>query len=539
MNNRLGIYLIACVLLVSVRTANAHFPWLITTDDGKATLFFGESIADRNYKMPESIAKAKVRSLTKEGATSWLKVAPVETESLIGLQSEESVAEATLILTEVPYGIYHGSQLNYTTIHQCGKLMKELDAEVARSAKAKLFAVAVDTETGVDVFVTWQGKPLAGSEVHLFCDEGHEEATSKTDSSGKVSFTDAEVESGLNGVMLGHTVDVKDSKEYDSASHYLTLTFTAPEDSKPSARKLADLPFEITSFGAVRVGDAAFVYGGHTGDAHSYSTEEQSNQLLSLDLTNPDATWQEVAKGERLQGLAMVPHGSRLVLVGGFTAKNAKGEEHDLHSQASVRAYDTKTQQWSDLPSLPSGRSSHDAAIIGDTIYAVGGWMMGDEEENKWHDTALSLDLSAAKPQWKQLPAPPFQRRALATVAHNGRLYVIGGMDKENGPTREVFVFDPADQQWKQGPDLIGKGRMAGFGAAGWSIGGELVVSTYEGDILVLAEDGSEWNSVGKSADSRFFHRLVPFQSHSLIAVGGANMEEGKFLNIEILDVAN
>jgi hypothetical protein len=187
------------------------------------------------------------------------------------------------------------------------------------------------------------------------------------------------------------------------------------------------------------------------------------------------------------------------------------------------------------LPSLPKGRSSHDAAIISDTIYVVGGWAMAGEEETEWHTDALRLDLSAAVPQWQEIAQPPFERRALATVAHRNRLYVIGGMDKTTGPTREVAVYDPDSNTWSSGPDLIGMGQMAGFGASGWSVGGKLIVSTYEGDLLCLAQDGNSWDSIGKSKDSRFFHRLVPLDSSRLIAVGGANMESGKFLNLEVL----
>ena len=301
--------------------------------------------------------------------------------------------------------------------------------------------------------------------------------------------------------------------------------------------KFDRLPFAITSFGAARVGNTAYVYGGHTGDAHSYSTEEQSNQLLSLNVTDPKATWTEVATGERLQGLAMVPHGTNVVLIGGFQAKNAPGEEHNLHSVSDVRAFDTVSKTWSDLPSLPSGRSSHDAAMIHDTIYVIGGWKMNGDEETEWQTSALALNLSDKNPEWKEIATPPFERRALATVAHQGLLYVIGGMNKAGGPTREVQVYDPKTNSWSTGPELNGESGMAGFGAASWSVGGKLLVSTYEGKVLQLSNDGQSWQELGDTQDSRFFHRLVPLNATSVLAVGGANMESGKFLELEVLSV--
>lgn len=312
---------------------------------------------------------------------------------------------------------------------------------------------------------------------------------------------------------------------------------TENKEGNSSTVKLDDLPFEITSFGAARVGDTAFVYGGHTGNAHAYSTAEQSDQLLALDLTDRSAKWKVVATGAKLQGLAMVPHRSNVIVLGGFTAKNGPGEEHDLHSQTNVRSFDTQTGAWTELPDMPSGRSSHDAAIIGDTIYVVGGWTMAGGEDTEWHTTALSLDLSEGNPEWREVKQPPFERRAIATVAHQGNLFVIGGMDHKSGPSREVNVFDPKTNEWTTGPKLLGKTPMAGFGAAGWSVNGKLVVSTYEGDLLQLDDSGDSWLELGKSKDSRFFHRLVPLDDNRLIALGGANMESGKYLNLEIISI--
>lgn len=49
----------------------------------------------------------------------------------------------------------------------------------------------VDPDGGVDVYVPWQGKPLSGARVSLYCDEGHKEGEAETDEQGKVSFSTA------------------------------------------------------------------------------------------------------------------------------------------------------------------------------------------------------------------------------------------------------------------------------------------------------------------------------------------------------------
>ncbi len=535
---------------LTTSAAHAHFPWLVRGEDGKATLFFGETLSERTYKLPASIAKAEVTIVNAKGDLEPVAVTAVDSDSLIGLQSVEAVPADAFLVSQVTFGIYHGSRLNYHSMRHGGKLPKapvagEKPAQVKNAAARELFAHLTDTDSGVDVLVTLKGKPLVDVEVHLYCAAGHEEGTAKTDSSGKVSFTDKQVEDGLNAIMVGYNVKAAgklNEVTYEAESHYLTITFDDPEQpakekaaEKATSTKFAPLPFAITSFGAARVGDSVFVYGGHMGDAHTYSNEAQSNKLLRLDLKKPEVAWEEIATGERQQGLGMVADKNQVILIGGFTAKNKKGEKQDLHSLALVRAFDLTSKMWSELPSLPEPRSSHDAAKVGDTLYVVGGWNMAGEGNTTWHTTAWSMDLSAADRKWVALPDPAFKRRAVAAVEHHGKLFVVGGMNDDGEPTKAVAIFDPATQGWSEAPELIGEKAMAGFGASAWSAGGKLIVTTYEGDIEQWDESANNWKVLGKSSDARFFHRLMPIDDKSLIAIGGANMESGKFLNLEVI----
>jgi len=286
---------VASVLGLAARPALAHFPWLVVSDEGKPALFFGEGIADTGYKLPDSIKGAEVLAWTGSDSKP-LVLKSVESDDFIGLVAEDKVEKIDALSTEVTYGIYNGNRLQYYASHIAGAL-PESKSEVTGSSDFQV--QLVDTDEGVDVFVTWMGKPLSDIEVHLYCSEGHEEGTSKTNPKGKVSFSDAQVEDGLNGLMLGHTVKDDSGKfgdqAYESTMHYYTVTFTDPETSPDLksettiTKTFDELPFEITSFGAARVGDMAYVYGGHTGDAHQYPEAEQSHPLLGLDLTKADS----------------------------------------------------------------------------------------------------------------------------------------------------------------------------------------------------------------------------------------------------------
>ena len=291
----------------------------------------------------------------------------------------------------------------------------------------------------------------------------------------------------------------------------------------------------VTSFGAAIVDSGLYVYGGHTGEAHAYSTSEQSNELWRLDLKQPKA-WETLATGPRLQGLALVGFNNRLYRVGGFTALNKQGDDHDLRSQAGVARFDAERGVWRDLPPLPEPRSSHDAAVVGDRLFVVGGWQLSGKDESRWHKTAWSMDLTAKSPSWSPLPAPPFERRALALAAHDGKLYAIGGMQHRGGPTTRVDVWDPAAEKWSRGPSLLGE-PMEGFGCSAFATGGRLYVSTIHGNLQRLTKDGKAWETIRKLPTARFFHRMLALDDKHLLIVGGANMSSGKFKGVEIIDV--
>lgn len=310
----------------------------------------------------------------------------------------------------------------------------------------------------------------------------------------------------------------------------------AKPDGPAASEEYPAIPEMVTSFGAAVVDGSLYMYGGHTGRAHSYYKEAQARTLRRLDLRNPKKGWRSLGKGPGLQGLAMVACGGKLYRIGGFTAKNNDGEERDLWSQANVARYDPATKKWTELSPLPEPRSSFDAAVLGDKIYVVGGWQLSGDGETKWHQSAYVLDLAADNPQWKALPKPPFQRRALAVAAYNGKIYAIGGMQKKGGPTQRVAIFDPATDSWAEGPELQGT-KMDGFGASAFATGGRLYVSTYGGSLQRLASDGKSWKVVKQLERARFFHRMLPLSANRLISVGGANMESGKFNEVDVIDV--
>ena len=297
-----------------------------------------------------------------------------------------------------------------------------------------------------------------------------------------------------------------------------------------SISELPPLKSPVTSFGAAIADGFLYVYGGHLGVGHQYSAEQQAKEVLRLNLAQPTA-WEVVGTGPGRTGMAMVAHNHALYRIGGWEAKNAAGEEWNLHSTRDFAKFDIKSGQWTELAPLPQGRSSHDAALVGSKLYVVGGWELGGQGDGNWHKTALVCDLHDTNPTWAEIAKPPFIRRALAVAGYQGKLYAIGGMDDSNDVTTAMYVYDPQTNQWQNGPALPGK-PMDGFGASAFGSAKGLYASTSPGLLYRLDDNGAKWTEVGQMNHPRYFHRLVASDAGRLLIVGGTS-KGGKVPEVE------
>lgn len=113
------------------------------------------------------------------------------------------------------------------------------------------------------------------------------------------------------------------------------------------------------------------------------------------------------------------------------------------------------------LPALPQAAANVGAAVIGKTIYVVGG--QSTPTATAAMKTLLALDLSEREPQWKVLEPLPGAARILPVVAaQGGTLYVISGAEilaGADGKAARRYLNDG----WKY------RSGKAGEAGAGWS----------------------------------------------------------------------
>ncbi len=537
------IGLILSLILAWPALGQAHYVWLMTdpsSSTGKVQIFFAEAAEADDPALLDKIARAEVWAIGGRAEPKLLSL--TKGKDALEAELDEPARQATVILRH-KYGVVaKGGEpflLNYYAKTYPFALPGTWRA-VKDAERLPLEIVPSLTEGKTVLSVLWNGKPLAGATVTVVGPGIDKTLEGTTDGAG--NFRCELPKSGVFSIRAKHTepeTGKLDETEYKSVRHFSTLTlhYTSARLS-PTAHSLPALPKGMTSFGGAVTGDVLYVYGGNYGGAHHYSNNDQSGDLWKLNLKNP-AKWEQITGGPKLQGLAMVEYKGAVYRIGGFTAMNKEGEKEDLRSQNSFAKLNSSGSKWESLPDLPEPRSSHDAAVVGDTLYVVGGWnMQGGGQGAKWHDAALSINLASKTLEWKTIKAPNFKRRALALAAWNNKLVCIGGMAEQGGATTATAIFDPAKNQWSDGPALQG-GSMDGFGSSAFASHGMVYVTTMSGSIQRLSANGEQWEFMGQISHPRFFHRVLPWQDSKLLVVGGASMEDGKALALELLSIGD
>lgn len=547
--------------LILFSSAQAHFVW-VYSHEGKINVVFGEWLEPdqaqflgglsgmKSFTNSNGDYKAIDFEKKVDGDQGWFEIP----SSTVG-----DVVEVTC-----PYGVFGRGDKNmyldysakYATMPAAakklgnGKSSPNLALDIIPAfKKGKLTAKAY-----------FNGQPAPGVELSLESVKA-ETATLETNKDGVATFSPT-TRYVLRAKKVVEEPGEVDGKAYTEKRYYCTLVLdveglnqesnnqtasaktktAASKKSEPSVTisrvksKFADFPKGMTSFGATVLDDNIYVIGGKSGRAHSYAKSYQNRNVYRLNLSGSDKQWQVAGENLGLQGLAIVGHSGKLYRIGGLEARNKEGEDHDLNSISDFVAFDPENKTWTELPSLPEGRSSFDACISGNHVFVVGGWNMSGENETVWATDMLKFDLTKPNSNWERIEAP-FETRALAVRCHQGKLVAIGGIEKAGGPTAAVHIYDLKSGKWSAGPAVPTTGGIKAFGCSAVTLGDHLLVSTYDGGIFSLSEDMNSWAKSFQLEDGRFFHQMLPVGANRFALVGGSHMEHGSHFEIELYEV--
>ncbi len=291
------------------------------------------------------------------------------------------------------------------------------------------------------------------------------------------------------------------------------------------------LPNAVTSFGAVACGGFIYVYGGWNDSTSSLGTFHR------LPVAGGEK-WEELPGGPELSGAALVSTGGKVYRIGGTTMANMPGKNHDRFSVADVAVYEPMTRKWVEFPSLPVGRSAHDAVAVGGKLVVVGGtqWISGQRFGISAADT-LICDATAKEPKWQSIPQP-FRRTDPIVAAIGTRVYVINPLTEADASDAvgKVHVLDVETGKWEIGPTFPGRRRIE-LAPATCVLGERLYLNTVDRAVFRLNERGNGWDMVGTATQARHMHRLVPVSAVAFLAIAGRSEKMSLLASVELVTV--
>ena len=197
-----------------------------------------------------------------------------------------------------------------------------------------------------------------------------------------------------------------------------------------------ELPARRHSFGAATVRGWIYLAGG-------YDDVNYDSSVIAFSPYGTGKPECNTLHATRLSSMSTARGGATAGAVGGIIYVIG-GYDQKVGFLATNEAYDPATDTWTTKARMPGERetSSSNTAVVGEKLYVVGGNARG-------YCSNMNQAYDPATDSWATLSPMPTARCHSASVAHDGRVYVIGGTNT-SGSTRysTVEVYDPVTDKW-------------------------------------------------------------------------------------------
>ena len=317
------------------------------------------------------------------------------------------------------------------------------------------------------------------------------------------------------------TLSLGEVGNYQLGTSTATVTISDPS-SAPA--ELGNLSWTSTSslpqgkseaFGTV-VGNDLYIFGGYVD-----STYVPSTKAYKYDVTTH--TWSQIGNLPVGTSQAGVAADSRFIYFAGGYTNNGNGGQ--TFATRAVYAYDTLNKRYEPLPDLPSARGPGGLALVGQTLYFIGG---SDSSRNDVA-TVWSLDLTNAAVGWQTEASLPHAENRLGVAALDGKIYAVGGQtsyDNNAVARNSLYRYDPRSNTWTTLHNLplaVAHNNASVFTAGGkiFSVGGQGSGLATLSNVIAYDPTTDAWTNFTSIPAPRFSIVTGVTADNTLIATGG------------------
>jgi N-acetylneuraminic acid mutarotase len=230
-------------------------------------------------------------------------------------------------------------------------------------------------------------------------------------------------------------------------------------------------------------------------------TDGRGDALASAELYNPKTNrWMSAGTmaTTRLDHTATLLPNGKVLVVGGLDTS------FPSNSLASAELYDPKTRAWSSAASMAIGRARHTATLLPDgRVLVVGGLSVTLRDGGLFPNQPVGAEIyDPAIDRWSRTgPMSSDRLDHTATLLHDGRVLIAGGLDSNNASRSDAEIYDPKQNLW--------------VAVASMTTGRELQTATLlaNGDVLLVGGQAPE-------TDPSYPYGVIPTATSDVYAPG-------------------
>jgi len=244
----------------------------------------------------------------------------------------------------------------------------------------------------------------------------------------------------------------------------------------------------------------------------------------------PAGRWTALAPAPHSRGeVSAALVGDSIYVVGGFDTTG--------HTTALVERLDLRTGHWSTSRPLPQPLNHMNAVGYDGKLYVVGGYsQLSDTSAGAVHNF---WRYDPATGRWAAMPPAPLPRAAAGAAVLGNRLYVAGGRSDTLSTISALAIFDFDAGRWSVGPSLHhAREHVAGVAADGavWILGGRAVGVGNFADVERYTPGASSWERLAPMPVARSGFQAVDVGG-KIVVVGGEG-PAGTIAEVDELDPA-